>query len=368
MELNEHVFLSFFSPAVAERLAGCVQECSCDAGDVVFEEGSSSDCICLVLEGRVDICKRDPAGDNQAVATVEENDYFGEFGLLDKQPRSATALAATDCRLACIGVEDFHACLADASAKDVLHFAAHSVSKFRASNERYVEERLQRERFSLVGEMAGGIIHDFRNPFTVICLASSSLAQHYRDPYTQHFCGLIDSQIRRMEVMADDLLEFSRGETHVHIDRFNLRELLEHFEQLNREYLAESDVTLTVDILDREISADKDKLLRVLQNLVNNAVDAFKKGGGHVHISAEDMGDRVVLHVKDDGPGVPEEVRGRLFQAFATAGKEKGLGLGMAITKSIIDAHKGTIEFETETGSGTTFVVTLPSEQDGEAV
>jgi signal transduction histidine kinase len=125
--------------------------------------------------------------------------------------------------------------------------------------------------------------------------------------------------------------------------------------------VAESGVELVAEAPHDLVLVDQDKLLRVLQNLVNNAVEALGRTGGHITIRGVAVEGGHDITVSDDGPGIPETIRERLFQPFVTHGKTNGTGLGMAITKSIVEAHKGRISFTTKSGVGTTFRIFLPS-------
>ena len=115
------------------------------------------------------------------------------------------------------------------------------------------------------------------------------------------------------------------------------------------------------------VLADQDKLREVLFNLVINALEAVD-GRGMVHVAAETSTDppTVRIAISDTGPGVPPEVRDRLFEPFVTT-KKDSTGLGLAISRSIIEAHGGTIALASASGEETTFLVTLPRLQDGAA-
>ena len=86
----------------------------------------------------------------------------------------------------------------------------------------------------------------------------------------------------------------------------------------------------------------------------------LSKDSGQIHLRVAAEGDQVVISVSDNGPGIPENVRTRLFEPFATAGKARGIGLGLAIVKSIVASHDGVIQVETATGKGTTFHLRFP--------
>jgi signal transduction histidine kinase len=108
------------------------------------------------------------------------------------------------------------------------------------------------------------------------------------------------------------------------------------------------------------VNADENKFLRVVQNLVANAVEAFNGCGGRVELTAGVSEEGVQIKIHDNGPGIPEAIKERLFEAFVTYGKHSGTGLGTAIAKSIIDAHGGQISFQSHCQEGTTFYIRLP--------
>jgi signal transduction histidine kinase len=95
---------------------------------------------------------------------------------------------------------------------------------------------------------------------------------------------------------------------------------------------------------------------------VGNAVEAFKGCGGRVELTTWANDQEVQIQIRDNGPGIPEAIRDRLFEAFVTYGKHSGTGLGTAIAKSIIDAHGGQISFQSSYQEGTTFYIRLPLE------
>lgn len=360
MDLKQFEFFSFFDGRASERLAELADVLEIAKGGTVFREGEAPDGLYILVDGKIEICREDASGKRFQIALVEPNSYFGEFGVLDGEPRSASAVAIEDSVLAKLSNADLEKIFAQTSAHSIIRFAADIVNKFRKSNTKYMEDRLRQERISMVGQMVGEIIHDYRNPFAVISLATEILGKKTEDPETVKFSALIAEQVTRMQGMTDELLEFSRGETRFNLEAVDVEDFLNHYELLNREYLAKQNVELTVKKIKRTIKADPAKLLRVLQNLTNNAVDCFKGGPGRIAVEARDMGDHVSFHVGDNGPGIPPEIAPRIFEAFATFGKKKGTGLGMAITKNIIDAHKGEIDFDTEPGKGTTFNIRIP--------
>ncbi|MBI3985881.1 MAG: cyclic nucleotide-binding domain-containing protein [Lentisphaerae bacterium] len=365
MDIRNNCFLSFFDEAQAHQLAESAQIRKFNAGDTIFREGDHSDAIYLSLNGSVRLVKHDPSGHDQLLATVKAGDYFGEFGVLDGKPRSTGAVAAEPCtELARLSEELVWKVINASEPKVILNIALHIIGKIRSTNERYVEERLRKERMTLTGEMAGAIIHDFKNPFAVIVMAASLLRMEKADPSKfDELCHLIEAQVSRMQTMADEVLEFSRGKPQLFVKPVELEAFLNRFSRLNVEYLKSLGVEFEIGRLVKTVEMDADKILRILQNLVNNAVEAFGEKKGRVRVRAEDRDDHVLLSVSDNGPGIPEHLRARVFEPFTTHGKPKGTGLGMAIAKSFVEAHHGRLWFESVTGKGTAFFIQLPVQQ-----
>jgi signal transduction histidine kinase len=107
------------------------------------------------------------------------------------------------------------------------------------------------------------------------------------------------------------------------------------------------------------ILADLSRFSRMLLNLAKNSIEAMEHGGELV-LRTDPGTDRVVFTIADTGCGIPPEIRARLFEPFVTAGKHGGTGLGMAIVKSVVDAHQGVITVESEPGRGTSMHISIP--------
>jgi signal transduction histidine kinase len=119
-------------------------------------------------------------------------------------------------------------------------------------------------------------------------------------------------------------------------------------------------ITTKFDI-DTKVTArfDEFRIARAVQNLGRNAIEAMGEKGGTLHVYARMDGDDLLIGVSDTGPGIPEEIQGRVFQSFVTAGKQGGTGLGLAIVKKIVQEHKGSIVVRSSS-EGATFELRLP--------
>lgn len=359
--LPQHLFFTLFPPEAVRILVPAATIANCKADAVIFREGDASDSLYLVLDGSVRILKAMPSDPPHLLTRVEANGFFGEYGVLDGSVRSASAVAAVDTSLARIPREVLLHALHTMPGSHVIGLLHYILNGIRASNERYVQELVKRMRMSVLGESLNTIIHDFRNPMAVINMAAGMMRLQIRDPaIITETCLTIEEQVTRMNSMAEDVLDFSRGVVRLERVPTQASAIVEHFDRLNRNYLQQAGVVFQTETVEAWFLADTQKLLRVLQNLVNNAAEMLTDGHGMIRVRVTAEPDTVVISVSDNGPGIPEAVRTRLFEPFATAGKARGIGLGLAIVKAIVTSHQGAIEVETASGKGTTFHLRFP--------
>jgi signal transduction histidine kinase len=362
MNLREHSFLSIFEASSADRLMAHCQILEVGDTGVIFREGDPGDALFLVLEGTVTL-STNASGHREFLAEARADDFFGEFGVLDGEPRSAQAQASGPARLARMPREVLIEALGGPANNPAIRLMIHTIRKLRQSNHRHVEELLRREKMSLLGQVVLGVVHDFRSPFSSILMAAELMQSGLADPETtQLCCNIIVEQVERVNAMAEEVLDYSRGRTSLRVERVELAGLLRHFAALNEPYLREQGVELCLEESEAcHIQVDPGRVQRIVQNLVFNAAGAMGGRGGRISLSihAPDR-DHVCIHVADNGPGIPEAIRDRVFEPFQTMGSAKGLGLGLAIAKQFALAHGGALTFETETGVGTTFRIRLP--------
>lgn len=360
MDLKSHGFFSHFPASQGAQLVRIAKLVRVPSGAVLFEEGEAPDAIYLVLTGRVALKKRVAGGSQQTIAYAGPDDYFGELGVLDGSGRSLSAVAQGPVLLARLAQKPFLNVLSKSPWHSLLRLFSHISENLRATNERYVTEVVRKEKLTLIGEMANGMIHDFRSPFTAINLAVEMLAKKHRDPATQDLCRVVLRQIHRLGGMVEEVLEFARGDTRLVKRPVPLDELFTHLAELNASNLRPTRTRLTIRPSPVVVPLDFDRFTRVLQNLLTNALEAIgPTRRGRITLAATSGHGACDITVHDTGPGVPEEVRDTLFEPFVTYGKRGGTGLGLAIAKSIVEAHSGAIGY-TSSRAGTTFHLNLP--------
>jgi PAS domain S-box-containing protein len=216
------------------------------------------------------------------------------------------------------------------------------------------------ERLAAIGELAGMIGHDLRNPLTGIKNAVYFLEKKGTEiPVEQSKAMLktIDRCVEYSNKIINDLLDYSREirlEPRESSPRVLLCESLSMVE-------VPSNVKVVDNLLHKQVlNVDSDKIKRVFVNLIKNAIDAMPDGG-KLTVDSRVDGDSMAILFADTGLGVPDEVLPRLFSPLFTT-KARGMGFGLAICKRIVEAHGGTITVKTVKGKGTTFTVTLPIE------
>jgi signal transduction histidine kinase len=159
------------------------------------------------------------------------------------------------------------------------------------------------------------------------------------------------------------VLEFARGERSILVRKVYLTRFFDDIEKQLRRELDGTGVELVLQLEDRgTVRFDESKMTRAIHNLARNAVEAMGQRGGRLTLRVAREDGELVVTVSDTGKGIPQEIEGKLFQSFVTAGKRGGTGLGLAIVKKIVDEHAGSVSVQSSP-RGATFTLRLP--QDG---
>ncbi|MDD2764095.1 MAG: ATP-binding protein [Opitutaceae bacterium] len=361
MEMLEHRFFRYFPPEHAKRLARTARRVKFPARRIIFEEDDASDAIYLVLSGRVEILKHSIGEHYHTLAYASENDYFGELGVLDGSGRSARALTLTKVTAALLPRRVFLEVLSQCPWETTMGLFMHVIANLRETDARFVEEVIRKEKITLIGEMANSILHDFRSPVTSIRLALGSISKHADHAATRQACETVNRQLRRMSSMVEDVLQYARGDSRLDRRPVSMHELFADLLSLNADALRAAGVTVQVRAANLIVVLDHDRMIRVLQNLLSNAIEAIgHAGNGIIVLSARARKGACVISMHDNGHGLPKVIWSTLFQPFTTYGKAGGTGLGLAIAKGIVNAHGGEITFESKKDAGTTFHIRLP--------
>jgi len=237
--------------------------------------------------------------------------------------------------------------------------------------QKQVHVNVVREKVSLEGEhsrdleqLSASIAHEIRNPIT----AAKSLIQQMSEEPTStdnvEYARVAVEELERVERSITHLLRFARDED-MRVAEVAMSDVLDSAIETFRDRAARDGVEITRSFdTEGRVEGDADKLRRIVINLVGNGIDAMTEArvaSPRMDVSMGEnlAGTEVWVRVKDNGAGIPKELRERIFSPFVTS-KSGGTGLGLPITKKLVEAHRGTIEVFSEPGGGTEFVLTIP--------
>jgi len=225
------------------------------------------------------------------------------------------------------------------------------------------EQLIRSEKLAAIGQLAGGVGHELRNPLGAIKNAvyyikgkvtKSELGQ--KEPRVMEFLDIMDDEINSSNKIISDLLGFSRvGKPSMSPTQINkvIGDTLSHTTIPDN-----IELTKKLDTDLPEVEIDPAQIQQVLVNMILNAVQTMPEGGKLI-IAAREKDKFLEVEVADTGGGIPQEAIDKIFDPLFTT-KAKGIGLGLAVCKSIIDRHEGSIEVKSQVGRGTTFTIKLP--------
>lgn len=234
------------------------------------------------------------------------------------------------------------------------------------------EEMLQIERFRALGEMAGGVVHDFNN----ILASIQGRAQLILMKLKSEECSLSGEIERSLSVIEDSaadgavilgrIREFTKAKLEAAFRSTDINRVVQDSLALTHAHwknkAAQSGISIKVVKnlqATRGVWGDEAELRELVTNLVLNAMDAMPRGGT-LSLRTEDDEDSVLLTVGDTGVGMTDEVKSSIFTPFFTTKGEQGTGLGLSLARGIVTRHKGEIRVESHPGTGTTFTITIP--------
>lgn len=227
-------------------------------------------------------------------------------------------------------------------------------------NARMAQEMVQSERLTAVGRMASTIIHDIKNPMGTLRMYAQVIQKKTDDSEASQLAQEIISQVDRFVNMTQEILDFSRGISEIHLEEVQLSDVMDDLLMFIEKDLAKRNITLVRRFeYTGTCSLDLDKIARAFYNLASNAADAMESGGT-LTVASRALNNHMIIEFSDTGSGIPDEIRGRVFDPFFTSGKRHGTGLGLSIVKRIVDDHHGRIELESDPNTGTTFRLFFP--------
>ncbi|MEM9716813.1 MAG: HAMP domain-containing sensor histidine kinase [Pseudomonadota bacterium] len=221
----------------------------------------------------------------------------------------------------------------------------------------------QKERLALLGGAVSKISHDLRNMLTTAQLLADGL-ERSEDPRVKRSAPRIINAVTRAVDLCERTLSFGKAEEPVPVKTtFKLANLLQDIAEAERLAIGDGNVEIAVEA-DKNLSldADADQLYRVLSNLVRNArqVLGARPDGGTISVAATETDDAIEVRVSDNGPGLPEKAKEKLFKPFEGGVRAGGSGLGLAISYELVRNQGGDLRLEKSDEGGAVFLVTLP--------
>jgi len=229
------------------------------------------------------------------------------------------------------------------------------------------EQLVRSERLAAIGQLAGGVGHELRNPLGAIKnaayyvkgkVAKSELAQ--REPQVIEFLNIMDDEINASNKIINDLLGFSRvGKPSV--SPTQIKNVIE-------DALSRTTIPGNIELVKKlnaelpQVEIDASQIQQVVVNMIINAMQAMPEGG-KLKIGTKKKEGFLEVEITDTGCGIPKEARDKIFDPLFTT-RAKGIGLGLAVCKAIIDRHEGKIEVKSQVEKGTTFIIKLPLKKE----
>jgi len=233
-------------------------------------------------------------------------------------------------------------------------------------NEHLKERISNMENLATVGQISAEIMHEINNLLTVIHGYTQLLAQQINpDNSSKNYVNTINEEIKRCKEIAKNILELSRNKQTM--EKININELIRKIVDFLKISKISKNIQFTLNLQEGIplIDANSNHIHQAILNILLNGTEAVKKNQkGIIEIKTEKDENNIIIKIKDNGPGMPEEEINKILNPFYTS-KEKGTGLGLYITYKLVKKYNGEIKIESKAGEGTEFTLTFPSNRGG---
>ena len=221
----------------------------------------------------------------------------------------------------------------------------------------------QAEKHAVLGKLSAGISHNLKNPLAVITSSAFALRRKLEKGDIEKGLKLIDrieKNSKRAEEIINKLLDYAKPSFYSK-QKINLKEVIENSLDFIKSSIKGKDIDIKKELEDITISGDRNFLEQAIVNILLNSVEAIEEKG-KIEISLKRENNNILLKIKDNGYGIPENIKKEIFEPYFTT-KANGTGLGLSIAKKIISEHNGEIEVKTEEGKGTEFIIKFNIEE-----
>ncbi len=231
-----------------------------------------------------------------------------------------------------------------------------------AESVRRIEDEIElSRRLAAIGRLTSGVAHEVKNPINAIVVHLEVLREKLQqiDPDTRRHMDIIGSEIQRLDRVVQTLVDFTRP-VELRLADIDLRRIIDDVILLATPDAERQGIHIArqPDLDPLPVKVDADLIKQAVLNVVLNGIQAMPEGGMLTIAARRDDGTAEV-EIRDNGPGIPAEIRDKIFNLYFTT-KQKGSGIGLAMTYRVMQLHNGSVEFESREGEGTTFRLRLP--------
>jgi signal transduction histidine kinase len=268
-----------------------------------------------------------------------------------------------------LGTGDFAYPLARRRGDEIAELTA-AFGRMRVSLQQSQQKLIASERLATIGRTASSISHDLRHPLTAVVANAEFLCDEDLDPaQREELYREIRTAVDQLTDLVDSLLEFSQARESLRRVFGRVADSVDRARQTVQAHPEFHNMTIRVVSEARcETWFDQRKVERALMNMIRNACEFVSPDSGRVEVRLREERDTIEIRIVDNGPGIAEPIRGKLFQPFVSYGKQNGVGLGLAIGQKIFQDHGGNASLESTEPGKTVFKLTLPILVSGDGV
>src|SRR2546421_4008501 len=345
---------------IIERIAPKLGVLRKKPGEIIFREGEPGNSLYLVGEGCVKIAKAADSVDCEIFDYVNQGNFFGATALLAGEPHSTTATAVEPALIGALTEDTFQEILELSPSRLHMNFLRAITARVRSVNNHFMRETMRAERLRVAGALANAMIHDLKNPVCIARCCSDLITTESTDGHLRELSAMLTDTVNGILGMTLDLLDYTRGSISVSKRPVSIWRLLDELNRQSLHLLPSKNIEFVKHIRYQDnINIDLSRFARALGTVIENAIRAMPRGGA-LTVTIDAMEDQVALRMSDTGTGIAPELMPTLFEPFERRDNSRASGVGLSVTKAIVEAHGGKISLRSVPGKGTTVDIRLP--------
>ena len=345
---------------VIEQITPKIDVLHKEPGEIIFREGELGDSLYLVGQGCVKIAKAADGADHEVLDYVDQGNFFGATALLAGEPYSTTATAVEPALIGALTEDTFQEILELSPRRLHLNFLRAVTARVRSANRHFMRETVRAERLRVAGALANAMIHDLKNPVCIARCCSDLITAESTDGHLRELSKMLTDTVNGILGMTLDLLDYTRGSISVSKRPVSIWRLLDELNRQSLHLLPSQNIEFVKHIrYQGNIDIDLCRFTRALGNVIENAIHAMPRGGA-LTFTIDALAEQIALRISDTGAGISPEIISTLFEPFERCTDSQTSGVGLAVAKSIVEAHAGKISIRSVAGKGSTVDIRLP--------